>query len=322
MCRIKVFFLFFHLVFLSIGARTNRIRSRKGKDCTALPPLEVWFLKAKKYKTRVLVAFSSFHERFEVKQPTNTNHHREEALESKRLTLSFSKRREVSRDDVGTIITTKSDRLFRERRRNDSDRISSLGTGERDGFTVLDGITFRVSVSRIQPENARSYLSLQIKTKYFHRRERYKGVIRSRDDCKKIREVLESTNDFSHEIVGVSVGDDSGYSRRVSGGRRHVVLVLRLSRTNDAQNELVWSERGDVGDTGAEILGVAVLRGDFEQSVGGEVVVARRFGETERGVEIRVDRRGMRGRDVGEKSDGNRGEDETVTARRVREDEN
>jgi len=186
----------------------------------------------------------------------------------------------------------------------------------------LDGITFRVSAHRIQPENARSYLSLQIKTRYFHRRERYKGVIRSRDDCKKIREVLESTNDFSHEIVGVSVGDDSGYSRRVSGGRRHVVLVLRLSRTNDAQNELVWSERGDVGDTGAEILGVAVLRGDFEQSVGGEVVVARRFGETERGVEIRVDRRGMRGRDVGEKSDGNRGEDETVTARRVREDEN
>ena len=107
-----------------------------------------------------------------------------------------------------------------------------------------------------------------------------------------------------------------------SGGRRHVVLVLRLSRTNDAQNELVWSERGDVGDTGAEILGVAVLRGDFEQSVGGEVIVARRFGETERGVEIRVDRRGMRGRDVGEKSDGNRGEDETVTTRRVREDEN
>ena len=255
-----------------------------------------------------------------------TNHHREEeASESKRLinTLLFSKRREVSRDDVGTSSTTKSDRLFRERRRrNDSDRLSSLGTGERDGFTVLDGITFRVSAYRIQPENARSYLSLQIKTRYFHRRERYKGVIRSRDDCKKIREVLESTNDFSHEIVGVSVGDDSGYSRRVSGGRRHVVLVLRLSRTNDAQNELVWSERGDVGDTGAEILGVAVLRGDFEQSVGGEVVVARRFGETERGVEIRVDRRGMRGRDVGEKSDGNRGEDETVTARRVREDEN
>ena len=270
-------------------------------------------------------AFSSHNTELLKKQPTLTNHHREEeASESKRLinTLLFSKRREVSRDDVGTISVTKSDRLFRERRRNDSDRLSSLGTGERDGFTVLDGITFRVSAYRIQPENARSYLSLQIKTRYFHRRERYKGVIRSRDDCKKIREVLESTNDFSHEIVGVSVGDDSGYSRRVSGGRRHVVLVLRLSRTNDAQNELVWSERGDVGDTGAEILGVAVLRGDFEQSVGGEVVVARRFGETERGVEIRVDRRGMRGRDVGEKSDGNRGEDETVTARRVREDEN
>ena len=240
--------------------------------------------------------------------------------------MLFSKRRSerrLSRDDVGkTISIIKSDRLFRERRRNNSDRLSSLGTGERDGFTVLDRITFRGSARRIQPENARSYLSLQIKTRYFHRRERYKGVIRSRDDCKKIREVLESTNDFSHEIVGVSVGDDSGYSRRVSGGRRHVVLVLRLSRTNDAQNELVWSERGDVGDTGAEILGVAVLRGDFEQSFGGEVVVARRFGETERGVEIRVDRRGMRGRDVGEKSDGNRGEDETVTARRVREDEN
>ena len=273
-------------------------------------------------RRKISAAFSS-HQRTSLKQPTLTNHREEEASESKRLfTLLFSKRREVSRDDVGTISITKSDRLFRERRRNDSDRLSSLGTGERDGFTVLDGITFRVSAYRIQPENARSYLSLQIKTRYFHRRERYKGVIRSRDDCKKIREVLESTNDFSHEIVGVSVGDDSGYSRRVSGGRRHVVLVLRLSRTNDAQNELVWSERGDVGDTGAEILGVAVLRGDFEQSVGGEVVVARRFGETERGVEIRVDRRGMRGRDVGEKSDGNRGEDETVTARRVREDEN
>ena len=51
--------------------------------------------------------------------------------------------------------------------------------------------------------------------------------------------------------------------------------MLRLSRANVAQNEHFRFERGDVGYSRAEVLGDAVLRGHFEQSVGREVVVTR-----------------------------------------------
>ena len=168
----------------------------------------------------------------------------------------------------------------------------------------MDGVAGRVGKREIESNGARVHLSFAVETRYFYRRERYQGAVRSRNDGRTILGVLENANDFSHPTVGVTVGDYSWYSRRLPSRRRHVIVMLRLSRANVAQNEHFRFERGDVGYSRAEVLGDAVLRGHFEQSVGREVVVTRRVGETERGVEIWVDRRGVRGRDVRETSDG------------------
>ena len=202
----------------------------------------------------------------------------------------------------------------------DIDNFAPLGTGERDGRAILDGVAGRVGKRGIESNGARVHLSFAVETRYFYRRERYQGAVRSRNDGRTILGVLENANDFSHPTVGVTVGDYSWYSRRLSSRRRHVIVMLRLSRANVAQNEHFRFERGDVGYSRAEVLGDAVLRGHFEQSVGREVVVTRRVGETERGVEIWVDRRGVRGRDVRETSDGDCRKNETSAARWVRED--
>ncbi len=110
MCRIKVFFLFFHRLSFDRSAHQPH---GVGKERTARSGLSVCVVFKGEKVREFWLLFPLLTNALKLSnQPTN---HREEALESKRLTLLFRKEeaRRLSCDDVGTIITTKSDRLFR-----------------------------------------------------------------------------------------------------------------------------------------------------------------------------------------------------------------
>ncbi len=53
----------------------------------------------------------------------------------------------------------------------DIDNFAPLGTGERDGRAVLDGVAGRVGKRGIESNRARVHLSFAIETRYFYRRE-------------------------------------------------------------------------------------------------------------------------------------------------------
>jgi hypothetical protein len=82
---------------------------------------------------------------------------------------AFKKKEEKKKKKNGLFVIFESDDISRFA--GDCDRLFAVGTGERDGFTVLERITRRARTRRVGTGSARVRFSLSIKTGYFYRWE-------------------------------------------------------------------------------------------------------------------------------------------------------